>query len=100
MNIRVSISKSRFFREPGQTAAADLFRINLQFFIKIKRNIMDNDKKKKYRRYRLHRKIKGVYRYEFRSKIIYVPNTDDLTNKYLRELYENYNYSIQFEIPS
>lgn len=61
---------------------------------------MDIDKKKKYRRYRLHRKIKSIYRFSTRSKIIYVPSSDDLTNKYLRELYDNYNYSIQFEIPS
>lgn len=55
---------------------------------------------KKYKRYRLHQKIKGIYRYQAISKTIYVPSTDDLTNKYLRELYENHNYSIQFEIPS
>lgn len=54
----------------------------------------------KYRRYRLHQMIKGIYRYQSSSKTIYVPSTDDLTNKYLRELSENHNYSIQFEIPS
>jgi hypothetical protein len=55
--------------------------------------------KKKYIRYRLHQKIKNIYSYKSSSKIIYVPNNDDLTNKYLRELHENHNYSIQFEIP-
>ncbi|SHM72340.1 hypothetical protein SAMN05444484_108243 [Flavobacterium chilense] len=61
---------------------------------------MVTEKKKQNRRYRLHRKIKELYRYQSSSKIIYVPSTDDLTNKDLRELYENHNYSIQFEIPS
>jgi hypothetical protein len=56
--------------------------------------------KMKYRRYRLHQMIKGIYRYQSSSKTIYVPSTDDLTNKYLRELSKNHNYSIQFEIPS
>ncbi|RUT67758.1 hypothetical protein D0817_24660 [Flavobacterium cupreum] len=61
---------------------------------------MDTDNKKTNRRYRLHRKIKGLYRFQVRQKIIYVPDSDDMTNKALRELHEKFNYQIQFEIPS
>jgi hypothetical protein len=61
---------------------------------------MDIDKKKKYRIYRLHQKIKGVYRFDIKEKTIYVPDLEKVTNKYIIELSEKFNYSIQFEIPS
>jgi hypothetical protein len=57
------------------------------------------DKKSIYRKYRLHQKIKGLYRYQYITKTIFVPCNDDLQNKYLLELQNNYNYQIQLEIP-
>ncbi len=61
---------------------------------------METDKKKTNRRYRLHRKIKGIYRFSVRQKTIFVPDLDYMTNKALVELHEKFNYQIQFEIPS
>jgi hypothetical protein len=58
------------------------------------------DKKKLYRKYRLHQKIKGLYRFKPSCKIIFVPFDDDLQNKYLNELQTSYNYQIQLEIPN
>ncbi len=57
------------------------------------------DKKSIYRKYRLHQKIKGLFRYQSSTKTIFVPYNDDLQNKFLLELQNNYNYQIQLEIP-
>lgn len=57
-------------------------------------------KKRLYRKYRLHQKIKGLYRFKSSCKTIFVPYDDDLLNKHLLELQNNYNYQIQLEIPS
>jgi hypothetical protein len=57
------------------------------------------NKKIIYRKYRLHQKIKGLYRYQSSAKTIFVPCNEDLQNKYLLELQNNYNYQIQLEIP-
>lgn len=56
-------------------------------------------KKSTYRKYRLHQKIKKMYRYQSSTKTIFVPYTDDLQNKYILELQRNYDYQIQLEIP-
>lgn len=52
-----------------------------------------------YRKYRLHQKIKELYRYQSSTKTIFVPYDEDLQNKYILELQKNYNYQIQLEIP-
>jgi hypothetical protein len=56
------------------------------------------NKKSIYRKYRLHQKIKGLYRYQSSIKTIFVPYDDDLQNKNILELQRNYNYQIQLEI--
>lgn len=56
--------------------------------------------KKLYRKYRLHQKIKKLYRYQSATKTIFVPYNEDLQNKDLQELQNAYNYSIQLEIPT
>lgn len=60
---------------------------------------MTANKKIIYRKYRLHQKIKGLYRCQSSIKTIFVPCDDDLQNKYVLELQRNYNYQIQLEIP-
>jgi hypothetical protein len=57
-------------------------------------------KKSIYRKYRLHQKIKKMYRYEYSTKTIFVPYDEDLSNKYIIELQKKYNYQIQLEIPT
>lgn len=57
-------------------------------------------KKSTYRKYRLHQKIKKLYRYKSGTKMVFVPFDDDLKNKYLLELQRVYNYQIQLEIPN
>jgi hypothetical protein len=60
---------------------------------------MITDKKSIYRKYRLHQKIKKMYRYQYNTKTIFVPYDEDLQNKYILELQRNYDYQIQLEIP-
>lgn len=57
--------------------------------------MMDN----KNKRYRLHQKIKNLYRYCPYKRTIYVSYNEAAISKYALELKENYNYSIQYEIP-
>ena len=57
-------------------------------------------KKSTYRKYRLHQKIKKLYRYQSGTKTVFVPFDDDLQNKYILELQRDYNYQIQLEIPT
>lgn len=54
--------------------------------------------KERNRRYKLHQKIKGKYRYEAQKKTVYVPHDDDLENKDLNELKTKFHYNIQLEI--
>jgi hypothetical protein len=57
-------------------------------------------KKSIYRKYRLHQKIKKLYRYQSSTKTIFVPYNEDLRNKDIIELQTKYNYQIQLEIPT
>jgi hypothetical protein len=61
---------------------------------------MKATKKSIYRKYRLHQKIKELYRYQSSTKTIFVPYDENLQNKYILELQRNYNYQIQLEIPT
>jgi hypothetical protein len=58
------------------------------------------NKQKSNRKYKLHQRIKELYRFEPNCKTIFVPFDDDLKNKYVLELQNNYNYQIQLEIPN
>jgi hypothetical protein len=54
---------------------------------------------KENRRYRLHQKLrKAGVRFNPNIKTVYVPYDDALQNKDMRELQNNFNYQIQFEI--
>jgi hypothetical protein len=54
---------------------------------------------KENRRYRLHQKLrKAGVRFDSDIKTVYVPYDDALQNKDMRELQNNFNYQIQFEI--
>lgn len=51
------------------------------------------------RRYKLHQRIKGKYRYEPQQKTVYVPFDDEQADKAVNELKNRFNYNIQTEIP-
>ena len=55
--------------------------------------------KSTYRRYRLHQKIKEMYRYQSSTKTVFLSCDEDLQNKYVLALQRDYNYTIQLEIP-
>ena len=51
------------------------------------------------RRYRLHKKLrKKLVKFDAFNKIIYVPVQQELENKDVTELAQNYKYNIQFII--
>lgn len=51
------------------------------------------------RRYRLHQKLrKAEIRFSSSSKTVFVPFDNDLQNKDVKELQNEYNYQIQLEI--
>ncbi len=50
------------------------------------------------RRYKLHQYIKQLYGYSATQKTIYVPHDCEVDNRYVKELLDNYNYQIQFQI--
>lgn len=54
--------------------------------------------KERNRRYKLHQKIKGLYRYEAQKKTVFVPHDDNQANPAVNELKTKFNYNIQLEI--
>lgn len=51
------------------------------------------------RRYRLHQKIrKAGVRFSSNSKTVFLPFDNDLQNRDIKELQNEYNYQIQLEI--
>ncbi|WP_164879205.1 hypothetical protein [Flavobacterium cerinum] len=55
-------------------------------------------KKATNRRYKLHQRIKGKYRYESQKKTVYIPHDDDQADKDVNELKVKFHYNIQLEI--
>ncbi len=59
----------------------------------------DKSKRIKNRQYYLHQKIKKLnLKYKPSSKTIYIPFNNDVESKYIEELKQNFNYSIQITI--
>jgi len=55
-------------------------------------------KPKDKRRYYLHQKIKKLFKYSASKKQVFINWDQEVQNRYLIELKEKYNYSIQTEI--
>lgn len=55
-------------------------------------------KSERNRRYRLHQKIKKLYKYSPGQKTIYVAYSEELQNPDVAELCNNYNYPVQYII--
>ena len=53
---------------------------------------------KQNRRYRLHQRIKNLYRYSAINKTIYVPFDKEVSEEPVIELKTKFNYSVQVEI--
>ena len=53
---------------------------------------------KQNRRYRLHQRVKKLYRYSALEKTIYVPFDQEANEEPVIELKNKFNYSIQTEI--
>lgn len=59
----------------------------------------EKSKKIKNRKYYLHQKIKKLnFKYNSSEKTIYIPFNNDIESKYIEELKQNFNYSIQITI--
>lgn len=50
------------------------------------------------RKYKLHQKIKGSFRYSSKGKTVFVPHDFENDNTAVKELQSKYNYQIQYSI--
>jgi len=56
-------------------------------------------KREHWRRYRLHKKVKGIVDLLPRQRTISVPYGFETENKYILELIQRFQYNLQFHIP-
>lgn len=56
------------------------------------------DAKTRNRKYKLHQKIKTLFRYTSKGKTVYVPYDFANDNPAVQELQSKYNYQIQYSI--